>query len=70
VEESTRPSPGLHRRPSHDVAIVLKPGMSVSYWAGFAWNRAGKFTSAGAWKRYVDEFAEGLGSPIMVKVSP
>ena len=50
--------------------IVLKPGMSVSYWAGFAWDRAGKFTSAEAWKKYVDEFAEGLSSPVMVSVSP
>ena len=50
--------------------IVLKPGAPVSYWAGFAWDRAGKFTSAEAWKKYVDEFAEGLSSPIVVSVSP
>ena len=51
--------------------IVLKPGMatSVSYWAGFAWDRAGKITSADAWKKYVDEFAAGLLSPIEVSVS-
>ena len=50
--------------------IVLKPATSVSYWAGFAWDRAGKITSAEAWKKYVDEFAEGLSSPIVVSVSP
>ena len=50
--------------------IVLKPGASVSYWAGFAWDRAGKITSAEAWKKYVDEFAECLSSPIVVSVSP
>ena len=50
--------------------IVLKPATSVSYWAGFAWDRAGKITSAEAWKKYVDEFAEGLDSPIVVSVSP
>ena len=50
--------------------IVLKPGMSVSYWAGFAWDRAGRITSAEVWKKYVDEFAEGLITPITVKVSP
>jgi formylmethanofuran dehydrogenase subunit D len=51
--------------------IVLKPGSdkSVSYWAGFAWDRAGKITSAKAWKEYVDAFAEGLRSPIEVNVS-
>ena len=50
--------------------IVLKPAASVSYWAGFAWDRAGKITLAEAWKKYVDEFAEGLSSPIVVSVSP
>jgi Domain of unknown function (DUF4861) len=52
--------------------IVLKPapGSSVSYWAGFAWDRAGRITSAAAWKQYVDEFAEGLLSPIEVSVGP
>ena len=52
--------------------LVLKPSAArpVSYWAGFAWDRAGKITSAEAWKRYVDEFAEGLLSPIEVSVAP
>ena len=51
--------------------IVLKAGtgISVSYWAGFAWDRAGKITSAAAWKKYVDEFSEGLLSPIEVSIS-
>lgn len=51
--------------------IVLKAGSDkpVSYWAGFAWDRAGKITSAKAWKEYVDGFAEGLRSPIGVSVS-
>jgi hypothetical protein len=52
--------------------IVLKPGTAkpVSYWAGFAWDRAGKITSAGAWKKYVDEFASSLRSPIEISVIP
>jgi len=51
--------------------IVLKPGSDkpVSYWAGFAWDRAGKITSAKAWQAYVDAFAERLRSPIDVSVS-
>lgn len=46
--------------------IVLKPRTtpSVSYWAGFAWDRAGRITSFEAWKKYVDEFSERLRSPI------
>jgi hypothetical protein len=51
--------------------LLLKPaaGKAVSYWAGFAWDRAGSITSADAWKKYVDEFAAGLSSPIEVAVS-
>src|SRR5687767_976729 len=50
--------------------IVLKPRTSfpMSYWAGFAWDRAGHITSAEACKKYVDEFAERLRSPIEVTV--
>jgi Domain of unknown function (DUF4861) len=50
--------------------VVLKPKTSfpVSYWAGFAWDRAGRITSADAWKKYVDEFGEKLRSPIEVAV--
>ena len=52
--------------------IVLKPGTAkpVSYWAGFAWDRAGKITSADAWKKYVDAFANGLRSPIEISIAP
>ena len=51
--------------------VVLKPAAerTVSYWSGFAWDRAGKITSAAAWKTYVDQFAEGLLSPIEVSLA-
>jgi len=50
--------------------LVMKPKSAspVSYWAGFAWDRAGVITSAEAWKKYVDEFSERLRSPIQVTV--
>jgi hypothetical protein len=50
--------------------VVLKPrtAFPVSYWAGFAWDRAGKITSAESWNGYVDQFAERLRSPIEVTV--
>ena len=50
--------------------VVLKPRInpSVSYWAGFAWDRAGRITSANSWKKYIDEFGERLRSPIEVAV--
>jgi hypothetical protein len=52
--------------------VVLKPGTEtpVSYWAGFAWDRAGKIPSSEAWKKYVEEFSEGLLSPLEVTVTP
>ena len=48
--------------------VVLKPGITapVSYWAGFAWDRAGKITSAESWNAYVNQFNERLRSPIEV----
>jgi len=49
--------------------VKAEPGNSIDYWAGFAWDKAGKITSAGAWKKYVDEFAQGVQSPIEVSVS-
>ena len=44
-------------------------GNSIDYWAGFAWDKAGKITTADDWKKYVDEFAQGVQSPIEVSVS-
>jgi hypothetical protein len=41
----------------------------VSWWAGFCWDKAGKITTQDAWKKYVDEFAQGIASPIQVSVS-
>lgn len=50
--------------------LVLKPGAGKSsYWAGFAWDKAGKITSAAGWKKYLDDFAQGLLAPIEVTVS-
>jgi hypothetical protein len=51
--------------------VVLNPTMNtmpISYWAGFAWDRAGKITSAEAWNKYVDEFAAARRSPLAITV--
>jgi hypothetical protein len=40
-----------------------------SYWAGFAWDKAGLFTNAEAWQRYIDQFTQELQSPIEVSVA-
>ena len=39
-----------------------------SYWAGFFWNASGQFADYAAWKKHVDEFAQGLASPIEVSI--
>ena len=41
----------------------------TTYWAGFCWDKAGQITDAAAWKKYVDEFAQGAQSPIEVNVT-
>ncbi len=40
----------------------------ATYWAGFCWDKAGSLTDAAAWKKYVDDFAQGIQSPIEVSV--
>jgi hypothetical protein len=49
--------------------VVLRPGIStpVTYWAGFTWDRAGKITSAEAWRTYIDQFVERLHSPLEIR---
>lgn len=42
---------------------------AATYWAGFCWDKAGPFTDSEAWKKYVDEFAQGLQSPIELSVA-
>jgi hypothetical protein len=41
----------------------------ATHWAGFCWDKAGQFTTLDAWKKYVDEFAQGLSSPIEIVVA-
>ncbi len=53
-----------------NLLLVTKPleNNSLNYWAGFCWDKAGQITSPDAWKKYVDEFAQGVTSPIEVSV--
>lgn len=54
---------------NHLLLVKVPENNVVSYWAGFAWDKAGQVTTAEAWKKYVDEFAQGLASPIEVSVA-
>jgi len=40
----------------------------ISYWAGFAWDRAGLISTSQAWTKYVNDFATARQSPITVTV--
>jgi len=53
---------------SRNHVLILKPGIAapVSYWAGFAWDRAGKITTSESWNAYVEQFSETLRSPIQI----
>ena len=42
---------------------------AITYWAGFGWDKSGQFANRAAWEKYVVEFAQGLASPIEVKVA-
>jgi hypothetical protein len=43
---------------------------SISYWAGFCWDKGGyNLDTFDAWKKYVNEFAQSAASPIEVSVS-
>ena len=53
----------------NQLILVNVPDNNVAiYWAGFCWDKAGQLTDAAAWKKYVDDFAQGLQSPIEVSV--
>jgi hypothetical protein len=49
------------------LAKVSDSGVA-SYWSGFCWDKAGQITSADAWKKYVEEFAQELASHIELSV--
>lgn len=49
--------------------LVKAPNDTVSYWAGFAWDKAGRFTNFDAWKAHVDEFARRLQSPLKISLA-
>ena len=54
---------------NHLVLARVFDGDVATHWAGFAWDKAGQITSAEAWKKYVDEFAQGTVSPVEVSVA-
>jgi len=54
---------------NHLVLTPVSPDGTVTYWAGFAWDRAGHFPNAAAWRQHVEEFAQGLAAPLEMDVT-
>ena len=54
---------------NHLVLAKTDAQHTVTCWTGFCWDKAGLFTDAQSWNRHVDEFAQGLASPIVATVS-
>jgi hypothetical protein len=51
------------------LVLAQAPANKAGFWAGFAWDKAGRFTSFEAWKAYVDEFSQRVRAPIRISVS-
>jgi hypothetical protein len=49
--------------------LAKAPANVASYWAGFAWDRAGRFTTFAAWQAHVDEFSQRVRSPIEIRIA-
>jgi hypothetical protein len=49
--------------------VTVAPDKTVSYWAGFYWDKTAQFADFAAWKSYLDQFSQGLQSPIEITVS-
>ena len=54
---------------NHLVVAQVSDKNVADYWAGFGWDQTGQFADAAAWKKYINEFAQGLQSPIQVSVA-
>lgn len=54
---------------NHLVVTKVNPQQVATYWSGFCWDKAGRFKDADAWKRHVDEFAQGLAAPIQLSIT-
>lgn len=51
--------------------VLIKPDKThvATYWAGFCWDKTGRFTTADAWKKHVSETAKSLATPLKVEIT-
>jgi hypothetical protein len=63
----------FHALPDDDrnllIAAKVPADNVITYWAGAGWDKSGHFADYAAWKAYVDQFAQGAHSPIVVTAS-
>lgn len=48
--------------------IHLKPSETVSYYAGFGWQKAGDFSTQKEWNQYLENFASKIASPLVISI--
>lgn len=51
------------------VLVKCSQENAATYWAGFCWDKAGRYKTFAEWQAYLAEFAAGLRQPILVKVT-
>ncbi|REG82070.1 DUF4861 domain-containing protein [Algoriphagus antarcticus] len=49
------------------IYLILKPTKKISYYAGFAWEKAGEFSSLSEWNQYLKDFSKKLATPLILK---
>lgn len=54
---------------NHLMLLSVSDTGEAKYWAGFCWDRAGHYPNLEAWQKYLDEFVQGLQSPIEIRVA-
>lgn len=54
----------------NQLAIVKTTDNKADYYAGFCWDKAGEITTPEAWQKYLENFAQGVANPIVIKMNP
>jgi hypothetical protein len=66
-----KPPPGTPRGARPDLLILakVKPGETVSYYAGGGWDKSGDFPDQASWDAYLAQWSARLASPVKVTLS-
>lgn len=61
---------GLETTPTQYLNLLTVPdGGTITYYNGGAWNKAGRFATAGDWFDYLEAFKKRQASPLMVNIN-